>query len=79
MFTETRALTSLEVTAKSLTLAQSPTYPNETSISIAQGGPQAYGLDFTVAGTTLSWTGLGMDGLVLAGDELVITYPIIAL
>lgn len=76
VFIETRTISALEITNKSLQLTQNPSFPAETSLSVVQGSSQAYGQDFIVTVSVLSWNGLGLDGLINAGDEVVITYPI---
>jgi len=73
--TEYRTLTGGEATAKSLTLALTPATPGEVAVDFIGGGSQYYGDDFTVTGSTLDWTGLGMDSIPLvAGDKLRIMY-----
>jgi hypothetical protein len=74
--TEFRTLTSDEATAKALTLATTPTSPPETDFEPDGAGEQFFGDDYTVSGQTLSWAGLGLDGLLNAGDKVKITYPI---
>lgn len=68
-------ITAPEAAAKSLTLPILPADGDEVKVDWINVGPQAYGTDFTVTGTTLSWSGLGMDteGLA-AGDKLRIFY-----
>lgn len=48
-----------------------------TSIAVnAVGGPSQYfGTDFTVAPTTVIWSGLAMDGILSAGDVLRVVHP----
>lgn len=59
---------------KSVTLAATPANPASTVLHV-QGAPhQEYGIDFTVSGTTLSWNGLGLDGLLESGDKLRVVY-----
>lgn len=71
---ELRTLTSGEATAKQITLAATPTTANHTILMIAGAPSQFYGADFTVTGNILSWSGLGLDGILSSGDELTITY-----
>lgn len=71
---EIRTVTSGEATAKSLTLAATPATAATTILMIAGAPSQFYGLDFIVVGTTLSWSGLGLDGILAAGDHLTISY-----
>jgi hypothetical protein len=72
--TEFRTISSGEATAKALTLIQTPSISSEVTLGISGGGFQFYGDDYTVSGTTLSWSGLGLDGVLSVGDKLVIGY-----
>lgn len=70
-----RTLTSGEAAAKSLTLSTTPISASKVVVDVMGGlGAVEYAVDFTVSGTTLSWTGLGLDGLLSAGDKLRIVY-----
>lgn len=71
---EYRTVTLAEEAAKALVLIALPSSPSEVILDVITGGPQFYGDDFTVSGSTLSWSGLGLDGLILAGDKVRITY-----
>lgn len=69
---EFRTLTAPEAAAKEITLATTPT--SLVTLDIVGGCVQYLGLDYTVTGDVLSWDGLGLDGLLSAGDMLVISY-----
>jgi hypothetical protein len=71
---EYRTLTSGEISAKSLTLLNAPFSANLTIVDLIGGSPQIFNVDFTVAGTSLSWTGLGLDGILSSGDILRVQY-----
>lgn len=71
---ENRIISAGEATAKQLTLLQTPSPANETVVSVVEGSTQYYGTDFNVSGTTLSWSGLGLDGLLATNDKIVIIY-----
>jgi hypothetical protein len=71
---EFRALTAGEVAAKQLTLAATPADSNKVMVDVITIGPQYFPTDYTVALNILNWNGLGMDGLVVAGDLLRIHY-----
>lgn len=71
---EYRTVTSPEATAKSLSLANTPTMSSQIVIDQIGGGPAFYGDDFILSGSTVSWSGLGLDGFVSAGDKLRIQY-----
>jgi hypothetical protein len=72
--TEYRTISAGEATAKALTLSNSPSISGEVNLDVIGGGPQFYGDDFIVSGSTLDWNGLGLDGLLAAGDKLRISY-----
>lgn len=72
--TEYRTLTGGEITAAQLTLAQTPSTPTEILVDVLGGGIAWYTDDFVVSGNILDWSGLGLDGLVSAGDKLRIGY-----
>jgi hypothetical protein len=68
-------LTTQNITDKHFQLAPVPTNLGEISLDIVGGVPQNLGTDYTVNGLgVLSWNTLGMDGLVIAGDILIIYY-----
>lgn len=67
-------LTGTEITNKSLTLGGAPSVAADTRLIVIEGIEQEYGADFTVSGSTLSWNGLGLDGLLEIGDKLIIVY-----
>jgi hypothetical protein len=72
--TEYRTLTSGEASAKQITLASAPVSAGEVQLDVIGGGPQFYTDDFTVAGAVLSWSGLGLDGVLVTGDKLRVYY-----
>lgn len=67
-------LSPAQIAAKSITLAQMPTTANLTRLIVIGGPEQDYATDFTVSGTTLDWNGLGLDGILISGDKLVVIY-----
>lgn len=73
---EYRTITSGEAGTKSLTLSMTPTSPTQVVFGVGGGGTQIYGTDFTVTGTTLSWSGTALDGILTTGDQVVIQYDI---
>lgn len=74
MKTEFRTITGGEETAKSLTLAHTPVTAGEVCLDIKGAPTQFYGDDYTVSGTTLSWSALGLDGVLVSGDKVRIVY-----
>lgn len=71
---ETRTITSGESTAKALTLVGTPVTPSQVILDISGAPSQIYSFDYTVSGSTLSWSGLGLDGLLTTGDNVRILY-----
>lgn len=71
---EYRILTAPEVAAKQLTLAFTPNTPAKVLLDIVGGTTQIYTTDYIVSGSTMDWTGLGLDGVVTAGDTFRIVY-----
>ena len=67
-------LDSTDVGAAEITLNSTPTTSTTVQLSVVSGIQQQYATDFTVTGTTLSWSGLGLDGLLTSGDELIVWY-----
>jgi hypothetical protein len=65
-------LTALDISNKFITLPSTPTNPEKTQLFIIGGTTALYGEDFTVSGNSLSWNGLGLDGLISAGEFIVI-------
>lgn len=72
--TEFRTITGGEAAAKSLSLVNTPSVAAEIVLDTIGGGAQFYGTDYTVSGSTLSWSGLALDGVLAAGDKLRIQY-----
>jgi hypothetical protein len=71
---EQRTVTGGEIAAKQLTLASSPTTPTKVILSVAGFPEQFYLDDYIVTGNILDWNGLGLDGVLTAGDEVRIMY-----
>ena len=71
---ETITLDATAITNKQVTLSETPSTAGEVAVTVKGIGDQFYTDDYTVSGTTLSWSGLGMDGLVAENDKLRATY-----
>lgn len=67
-------VSSGNVTSKSVTLSQTPVSAAAVGLDIVGGTTQYYGVDYEVTGTTLSWNGLGLDGLIEENDKLRAIY-----
>lgn len=69
-------LTSTNITQKKVTLTYTPLNASYVRLDIIGGCAQDNGIDFSVNPTTkeVSWSGLGLDGILEIGDVLRITY-----
>lgn len=67
-------LTGTDITNGFVTLTGTPVTPANTILEVIGGVVQDYGIDFTVSGNQLSWTGLGLDGVLTSGDKLIIEF-----
>lgn len=76
--TQKFTLTPQNISNKYVLLASAPENATQTRLNIINGVEQNYGVDFEVTadndGKTLSWASLGLDGVLQAGDTLIITY-----
>lgn len=62
------------LSTKSLTLTNTPLSGYNVTILPRGGCQQFLDIDFTIEGTTLSWDGYGLDGLLDIGDVLQVDY-----
>ncbi len=69
-------LTSTDITNKKVTLTYAPVNGDYVTLDVYGGGAQDNGVDFSVNTATkeVSWSTLGLDGILEAGDILRITY-----
>lgn len=68
-------LTVGEISAKEITISPIPLVPSEVIVTvIGAPSPSEYLLDYTIIGATLSWNGLGLDGLLEAGEKILLRY-----
>jgi hypothetical protein len=67
-------LAAFDISNKYVTLTETPTAPSDVTLSIGTAPGQSYGVDYTVSGTILTWSGLGLDGVLSIGDILTINY-----
>ena len=69
--TEIFTLSAGDITAKQITLTNTPTDNSLVRMVVIDGVEQENGADFSVSGTTVSWNGLGLDGILITGDKLI--------
>ncbi len=67
-------LSPTDITNKFVTLTLAPGVATDTILTVSNGPMQLYGTDFTVTGTTLSWSGLFLDGVLVSGDILIVQF-----
>lgn len=66
-------LSAANILSKSVSLSATPSVPAEVNLSVG-GVDQEVGIDFSTSGTLLSWSGMGLDGILTEGDILTVTY-----
>ena len=71
---EYRTVSAGEITAKQLTLAQTPLVANHVIVDVIGGTAQEYSVDFVVSSDILDWDGYGLEGTLIAGSKLRIKY-----
>lgn len=67
-------LSPTDITNKFVTLSVTPAHPTLTVLNVIGGPVQSYTSDFTVSGSTLSWSGLFLDGVLVSGDKLIVQF-----
>lgn len=67
-------LTELDIAQKKLTLTLTPDLSYTVTVAPRQGCQQFIGSDFLVNGKEIRWEGLGLDGLLIAGDIVQVDY-----
>jgi hypothetical protein len=71
---ETITLQSTDIDNKGFTLTNTPYTPGLTML-VPEGGLTAtQGTDYSISGNTVSWDGLGLDGLMAAGEVIQVWY-----
>jgi len=67
-------LNGTDITNKFVTLSLIPSVPSNTILLVEDAGNMFYGVDFTVSGNQLSWSGKALDGILSSGDNLTVSY-----
>lgn len=73
-FSETIVITHISLLMKRVLLTNTPLSGYDMVILPRGGCAQFLGEDFAVDGTEVSWQGLGLDGLLEAGDIIHVDY-----
>lgn len=71
---EYHTVTGLEITNKEFTLSALPSDPTKVLVDMVNGSTQVYSVDFVLTTNVLGWNGLGLDGVLIAGDILRVVY-----
>lgn len=67
-------LTNTHINNRQVTLMHTPRTNTEVAMDIIGGGPQEYSQDYTVSGTSLSWSGKALDGTLSVGERIRVIY-----
>ena len=71
----TITLTAQNISEKKVALPSTPKNPTEVILTPEGGPAQAYSVDFTIIETNkISWSGLGLDGFLEAGERIFVSY-----
>lgn len=71
----TVVLTAQNILEKSITLTSAPKSPSQVVVTPEGGPTQVYATDFTIVDVNkITWSGLGLDGFLEAGERLFISY-----
>ena len=71
---EVFSLNNLNITQSKITLSQIPSDPEGLSFLPDGGIPQRYGIDFTIVGNDIIWSGMGLDGFLEENDVIRVSY-----
>jgi hypothetical protein len=67
-------LNATQITNKAVNLANTPTVPESVFLIIEGAPPQIQSRSWDVSGSTLSWAGTDIDGVLEEGDYISIKY-----
>lgn len=66
-------LDNSNIVGKLIILQAAPAVPAKVKLSVG-GVEQEVGVDFSVSGNLISWSGLGLEGILTVGDIVTVTY-----
>ena len=67
-------ISAQNISQKQVVLTNSPNNPSLVKLIPDGGIYQIYGVDFSVTGQILNWSGLGLENFLESGDTLTVTY-----
>lgn len=71
---ETFTLTNTEITNEQLTVAGTISDADSVHVAMEGGGASLYGVDYTVSGNDIVWSGYDLSTILVVGSVLQITY-----
>lgn len=70
----TFTLSPTDISNGYVTLASVPTMPAFSVLNVIGGSVQDYSIDYTISSNLLSWSGLWLQSVLVAGDQLIIQF-----
>ena len=67
-------LSGTDITNGYVTLTSTPVDATKVILNIIGGPVQEYGVDYQMIGADLDWNGLFLDGVLIAGDKLIVQF-----
>lgn len=71
---EYHTVTGGEATAKQFTMSATAAASSKVLVDVIGGSSQENAVDFSIAGSTFDWSGLGLDGVLAASDVVRLKY-----
>jgi len=76
---ENRVISVQEISDKYLILSETPAAPESVVFDPGMGPNLMPGLHYAVSQAVVSWDGLGLDGIIIEGDNYRIQYDVLSL
>ena len=71
---EVFVLSSKDIANKLINLHHTPTHEGGIRLLVKEAPPQMLGYDFALSGSSITWNGLGLDGMLETGEIIAIAY-----
>lgn len=68
------AMNATDISNKQITLPAAPVSATKVMVDLIGGSAQQYGTDYSVSGTTLSWSALGLESVLTVGSVIRYNY-----
>lgn len=69
-------LSGTDISNKFVNLSLAPSDAQGVILTVIGGPQQDYLVDYSVTGSQVSWSSLGLDGVLSTGDKIVIQYRV---